>query len=142
MDVGALLRTLRQSHLFWWITAASVVMFLVIGIATVWIVVRLPVDYFQTERPHLIERLRKSSISFGLLLVLKNILALFFLVAGILMLVLPGQGWLSILISFILMDFPYKKQVEGWIIRRKPIGAMVNWIRRMWGCPKLQLDEG
>jgi hypothetical protein len=71
------------------------------------------------------------------MLVVKNLLGCLFVVAGLLMLVLPGQGLLSILIGIILLDFPGKYSVERWLISRPPVLHTVNWLRRRAGRPPL-----
>jgi hypothetical protein len=58
------------------------------------------------------------------------------------MLVLPGQGLLTIIIGLVLMEFPGKYHAERWVINRPAVLAAINWIRLKAGKPKLatQLD--
>ena len=55
------------------------------------------------------------------------------LVAGILMLVLPGQGILTILAALALLDFPGKRKMEMRILHRPAILKSVNWLRKRAG---------
>ena len=48
---------------------------------------------------------------------------------GIALLLLPGQGILTILIGLIIMDFPYKYKVEIWIIKHPFILRVINKLR-------------
>lgn len=59
------------------------------------------------------------------------------MVAGILMLALPGQGLLTIIIGLVLMDFPGKYYAERWVISRHSILLSINWIRKKADKPAL-----
>jgi hypothetical protein len=45
------------------------------------------------------------------------------------MLVLPGQGLLTMLIGLSLLPFPGKQKMEQNILSRKSIRQSLNWIR-------------
>ena len=64
---------------------------------------------------------------------LKNATGGLFLIAGIAMLVLPGQGLLTILIGLMLIDFPGKRRFELALIRRRHVLNAVNWMRQKSG---------
>ena len=66
-------------------------------------------------------------------MVFKNILGVLFILAGIAMLVLPGQGVLTILIGISFIDFPGKRKLEIEIIQKEPVQKAVNWIREKAG---------
>lgn len=55
------------------------------------------------------------------------------------MLVLPGQGILTILIGLGIMNFPGKFAVERWFVERKGVMFSINWIRQKTKHPPLQL---
>lgn len=105
------------------------------------IVKRLPRDYFINS-----ERRRQTPSRFPLALrillsVVRNVLGAIFLIAGIMMLVLPGQGILTIVAGVLLMDFPGKFALESWLIGKKPIRRAVNWLRRRAGAPPMIIDR-
>lgn len=105
------------------------------------LVVRLPEDYFSRT-----SRRRKPWISIHtplqLALILgKNALGLVLLAAGLFMLVLPGQGILTILIGLTLLNFPGKFRFERWLVTRRPVLRSINWLRRRANRPPL-LFEG
>jgi hypothetical protein len=52
-----------------------------------------------------------------------------FIVAGIAMLVLPGQGVITIVVGLLLIDFPGKFRLERWLARRRPLMRGITWIR-------------
>lgn len=105
-----------------------------------WIVVRLPDDYFVKEkRVPLLTKTVGSPLSI-LFLILKNCLAVILLLAGIVMLVTPGQGLLTILIGVLMLDFPGKYRVERWMVRIKPVLTSINWLRRRKAKNELKID--
>lgn len=54
---------------------------------------------------------------------------------------IPGQGLLTILLGLILLDFPGKRSLERWILRRPGLLDRINRLRHRWGRPPLQLDD-
>ena len=76
-----------------------------------------------------------------MLVIGKNVLGAIFVVAGIIMLVLPGQGIFTILIGIMLLDFPGKYQFERWIVARRPVFQSINWLRQRAGRAALVLDR-
>lgn len=117
----------------WWIAAASGVTLLVTLIAVPWFLVRIPPDYFtrNTRRGEL--RFDAEHVLRSLLIVGRNLLGLLFVIAGALMLVLPGQGLLAILIGIMLMNFPGKHKLQRWIVNRPSVFRSINWLRRRMG---------
>ena len=54
------------------------------------------------------------------------------------MLVLPGQGVLTIVIGLLLMEFPGKTRLERWLVGRPSVLEFVNRMRTRRGRPPLQ----
>ena len=124
-----------------WLTAASVLMFLAGLLVVPAVVVRIPRDYFATKkrkRPAGLDR--RHWLLRAAVLVLKNAAAYLLIVAGVLMLVLPGQGVLTILAGVMLADFPGKFRLERWLITRGPTLRAVNWLRHRAGRKPLVVD--
>jgi hypothetical protein len=46
------------------------------------------------------------------------------------MLILPGQGIITIFIGLILVDFPGKKRLLFYILRNPLVLSTINWIRK------------
>ena len=46
------------------------------------------------------------------------------------MLVLPGQGLLTILLGLIVLDGPWNARLEAWVVRRDSLMRGLDWIRR------------
>jgi len=101
-----------------------------------WIIPRLPEDYF--NHPNREQWLDSQSPVIRLtMLILKNLLGAIILILGIFMLILPGQGLLTIVIGLILLNFPGKYRLQCWLIQRGPVLRSANWLRRRGGKPPL-----
>lgn len=99
------------------------------------VVIRLPADYFTRDRTAWrTEHRGPLDLCWHLG---KNLLGGTFLLAGLAMLVLPGQGLLTLLIGILLLDFPGKFRLERWLICRASILRTVNRLRIRRGRPPL-----
>lgn len=124
----------------WWIVIASAAMFGLTLIAVPPLVIRIPADYFaQRRRRDIKYPLWVAVLRWGWLVV-KNVLGVGFLFFGTLMLVLPGQGILTILIGLTLLDFPGKFRLQRWVVSRKGVLDSINWIRKRKDRKPLVLD--
>lgn len=100
-------------------------------------VLQLPTDYFVASR----KELRAERTPLGWVWrILRNALGLFFVLAGGAMLVLPGQGVLTILIGLLLLEFPGKRALERRIVARPGVKAFLDRIRARRGVPPLEVD--
>ncbi len=117
----------------WWMVAGSVVMFLASLFAIPVIIVRLPADYFCYPRRHPVQAFGFGAFVYYAWLVGKNIAGIVFIFMGIAMLVLPGQGIISILIGLSLTNFPGKYRLEQFLVHQKVILQSLNWIRHRAG---------
>jgi hypothetical protein len=112
---------------------------LVLGVVLVPVVVtRLPADYFvrlKSQRPHASAPMR------FVLYWLRNLFGVLLVLAGVLMLVLPGQGLLTILAGLSLVDFPGKRKLQLKLLRIPQIHHTIDHIRQRAGKPPLRLDE-
>lgn len=122
----------------WWLGGFSVVTFVGTLVAVPIMVIRIPFDYFsQPERQTTL--LFRYGLILGMsLLVLKNLLGAVLLLAGIAMLVLPGQGLLTIFVSLTLLNFPGKYRLERWVISQGMVFRSINWIRQRRGYRPLE----
>ena len=68
-------------------------------------------------------------------------LGVVFILAGLAMIVLPGQGVLTILIGLALTNFPGKYALEQRLVRRPAVSGALNWIRQKAGRPPLEIPE-
>lgn len=116
-----------------WLTGAGIVMALVSMFAIPWLLVIMPEDYFVTP-----EREADRGALAWTLWILRNSLALVLVAAGIIMLVLPGQGLLTILIGVMCSNFPGKYRLERRLVRYPGVFHAINWIRERWKHPPIQ----
>lgn len=101
--------------------------------------VKIPPHYFSSHYQD--DFLPNSSwITRWGVVILKNLAGLFMLVIGIVQLIGPGQGILSILTGLILMDIPGKRPLEARIIKRPAVLAAVNKLRQRFEKPPLIMD--
>ena len=124
-----------------WLATASVLMFIASLILVPVVVSRIPHDYFaHRRRPH--SKWSDQHLALrGIVLVAKNAAGMLLLGMGVAMLVLPGQGLLSILAGIMLMDFPGKFGLERWLVSRSPVLHSINWLRRRAQQAPLTVDE-
>jgi hypothetical protein len=123
--------------LLWWTGAVSVLMFVATLILVPIIVTRIPPDYFIRE-PHSPPAAARHPAWHWLGLILKNFIGVVFVLAGIAMLVLPGQGLITILIGLTLINFPGKFKLQQRIVRQSAVFKTLNWMRGKAGRPPLQ----
>ena len=60
--------------------------------------------------------------------------------AGVAMILLPGQGLITILIGISFMDFPAKQQLVDALVRRPRVIRLLNWIRQKEKKPPFQFE--
>ena len=114
----------------------SVVMFIATLVAVPFVVARIPTDYF--VRAHRSHPPRTPSHWFWV--IFKNIVGVLLLLAGLAMLVLPGQGVLTMLLGIMLMNFPGKYELERRIIQQPTVLKTLNWMRARSKRPALMVD--
>jgi hypothetical protein len=106
------------------------------------LVILMPEDYFLSERDHILEFGEKyHPIIRMAILVIKNAAGIVFVLAGVVMLVLPGQGVLTILIGLTLVNFPGKRLLERRIVRQEKVRSAINWMRSSAGRPPLKTSR-
>jgi hypothetical protein len=114
---------------------ASVLMFVGSLVAVPLVIVRLPRGYLRQERKLPRNWPRYLMIPF---LVLKNSLGVLFVLSGLAMLILPGQGLLTLFIGLLLLDFPGKRVLVRRILGYKRILRVINRLRERFGKPPLE----
>jgi hypothetical protein len=112
-----------------WASGLSLLAAVATLVGVPWVVIRLPRDYF--ARPERVVWRTSADVPvlaliFGLL---KNLLGLVLIILGLIMLVTPGQGILTLLIGLLLMNFPGKYRLERWLVLRPGVLRGLNWLR-------------
>ena len=116
--------------IFEWLGLLSVSTFIGSLLAIPWIIARLPANYFIRHRQQVEERHERHPLMAKVILVTRNTIGFIFFLAGIAMLVLPGQGIITIVIGLSFMDFPKKHDVVDFLLHRPRVIKFLNWIRR------------
>ncbi|MBA3753286.1 MAG: hypothetical protein H0X01_03945 [Nitrospira sp.] len=115
---------------------SSVLMFVGTLVAIPIILMRLPADYFDIRIPRpWMENHHPILRVIGHLV--KNLVGAIFLVAGFLMLFLPGQGVLTMLIGLSLIEFPGKRRLEAKIVGQSTVLSTINAMRAKFDKPPL-----
>ena len=123
----------------WWIGILSAATFVGTLIVIPILVVRIPADYFIIDRQNPDRWHGQRSLIHFLAVIIKNLLGLMFVVAGLAMLMLPGQGFITILIGIMLLNFPGKLALELRIIRQPVVLRTINWMRARANKPALEV---
>lgn len=122
----------------WAVAAGSLGSLVLSGVLVTVILVQLPPDHYSRGRIAPLAAANGGLVSLlasGAVLVIRNLLGWVFVVAGIAMLVLPGQGLLSIIAGLVLIDFPGKHRLERRLLASHVVRDAMNWLRRRAGRP-------
>ena len=103
------------------------------------VVIQLPRDYFVRDRRSPAHQRRRHPLVWLALTVIKNLIGIGLIGAGVAMLVLPGQGVLTILVGVALTNFPGKYTLQRRLVRRPAVAGALNRIRAAAGRPQLEL---
>ncbi len=122
-----------------WLGGLSLLLFVATLIIFPLIIIYLPEDYFVRQCRDPACQSRHHPAAWFTLMLLKNTLGMVLVLAGLAMLVLPGQGLLTILIGVTLVNFPGKFALERRIVRRPRVSKTLNRIRARAGKPPLEI---
>jgi hypothetical protein len=125
----------------WWSFAISLALLVLSPLAVAWVVVKLPTDYFTTKRRRRARWMRRYPELQPAIAIAKNVLGILLVFAGIVMLVVPGQGLLTLVAGLMLIDFPGKYRLERWLATRPPVWRSINWLRKRASREPLQPPE-
>jgi type IV secretory pathway VirB6-like protein len=112
-------------------TFVSVIYFIVIS----YIITQMDKRYFIRQKKDDVlakktpKKLSINNILGYMIKAAKIIIGVFLLMCGILMLVLPGQGIITMIIGLSLIPFPGKDKFEQSLLARKSVRSSLNWIR-------------
>jgi hypothetical protein len=113
-----------------WLAISSLLIFFFSILAINFIIKMIPADYFESATRELSPFKTNNPILWFVLIIIKNTLGYMLIIGGLLMLILPGQGLLTILIGLILSDYPGKYKLEKKLISLRPINRYINWVRK------------
>jgi hypothetical protein len=132
---------ISMKTLFGWAFALSAVLFVGSLIVMPILLSRMRPDYFVRRRSTKESGSDRHSMPRLFWIVVKNIVGFVLLLMGIAMLVLPGQGLLTILTATTLLNFPGKRKLELRIVRQRHVRRAIDWVRKRAKQPPLILPE-
>jgi len=93
------------------------------------LILAIPQDYFSNPGNRMRIFIKKRPLIGILVLTIKNLIGIVFLLVGLVLLFIPGQGLLTILIGLVLMDFPGKYKIERRLVQKPGVLQGINRIR-------------
>ena len=127
---------------FWWIGTLSIATFVGTLIVIPILVVRIPADYFKRkkQKPEPCYKKQYAALCF-IGLFFKNFFGALFVLAGLAMLFLPGQGLITILLGVMMLNFPGKLALQLRIVQQPTVLRAINWMRMKANRPALELPR-
>ena len=117
---------------------SSIFIFFISILGISWFIAQIPEDYFlRSKRQPSKWREQKPILRFVVMFG-KNLIGLSLIIGGLLMLVLPGQGLLTIVTGLLLVNYPGKYKLEQKLSSMPSIFRALNWIRLKAKKPPLQ----
>lgn len=126
-----------HSGLLTWLFVGSLASLVLCLLLLPVVVVRLPADYFSTTRCDAPSPRGLAGLGWR---IARNVVGWVFVLVGLALLLLPGQGLLTILIGVLLVDFPGKRSLERRIVARPAIHRLLDRMRARRGRPPLVVD--
>ena len=117
---------------------SSIFIFLISILGISWFIAQIPEDYFLRSKRQPSKWQAKKPILRFLVIFGKNLIGLSLIIGGLLMLVLPGQGLLTIVTGLLLVNYPGKYKLEQKLSSMPSIFRALNWIRLKANKPPLQ----
>jgi hypothetical protein len=132
---------LAAENAAWLVTGSllSLVISVILGPA---LILRLPPGYFTYRHRHAVTKERNHPLLHLVLTTTKNLIGAVFVVAGLALLVLPGQGIITLLAAAVIMNYPGKFRFERWLVSRPRVLPALNWLRTKYGREPLLPPDG
>ncbi len=120
------------------VVVVSVLAFLLGVMVTPLVLIRLPPDYFVRR-----ESAPPPSLTVGRVLALaaRNLLGGVLILLGLAMLVLPGQGLITVLVGVLVLDFPGKRAWQRKLVARPGVLRVINRLRARAGRAALEMPH-
>lgn len=131
----------ENKELLVWLSVFSAITFVGSLLLIPVLCVRMGEDYFMPHRDQDRTLAGKHPVLRWTGLVLKNVLGVLVLAAGIAMIFLPGQGLLTILVGIMMLNFPGKRALELRLIRFPGLLRAINHLRARSGHAPLRLPD-
>lgn len=121
------------------ISSATLLLAVVSAVLVPIALAELPEDYLLRDLDPLRTHFARANAPGKLALAGRNLAGLVLVVLGLVMLLVPGQGVLTVLVGLALLDFPGKRGLERRLLARESVRRAVDWMRRKRGRPPLKI---
>jgi hypothetical protein len=119
----------------------SLASFVVSVVGVPWYVKRLPEDFFSKhEQAKFGYDTPARTVTDRLLQIARNAVGFVLVLAGLAMLVLPGQGLLTLFVGAFMMDFPGKRRFQRRVLAVPAVLKSINALRKRSGEPPLVVE--
>lgn len=118
--------------------ASSILIFIISILGISWFVAQIPEDYFLSSKRKPSKWQEQKPLLRMMVLFGKNIIGFSLIIGGLLMLVLPGQGLLTIVTGLLLINYPGKYKLEQKLVTIPSVFRALNWIRVKANKPPLK----
>ena len=108
---------------------SSILIFIISILGISWFVAQIPEDYFLSSKRKPSKWQEQKPILRLVVMFGKNIIGFSLIIGGLLMLVLPGQGFLTIVTGLLLINYPGKYKLEQKLVEIPSVFRALNWIR-------------
>lgn len=130
-----------NANTLWFLAISSLITFFISLSVVPYLLIRIPSDYFSHRKRQRSLVSNHNPVLRIVFIIGKNVIGYVFIVLGIAMLFLPGQGLLTVLLGIILIDFPGKYKFERWLVLRKHVLRSINWLRQRSNREPLLIDR-
>lgn len=139
--LNVILDWLQQNHdLLAILTVGSAITFVATLVFIPWAIIQLPHDYFSNSDSDRYSPFGDHPVAIMVIDIIRNVLGFSLICLGCLLLVLPGQGVITIIVGFVLMRFPGKRKMVRWLVQRASVHQSMNWIRRKANKKEFELE--
>ena len=129
----------QHTALLVWLAGISIVTLGLSAVALPWLIVKIPEDYFADGKNHALPWANRHPLVRAFLILVKNLLGVVLVLAGVAMLVLPGRIVVTMAAGVGLVDFPGRHRLLRRFVCKHPVLKSLNWIRTRAGRPPLVL---
>ena len=117
---------------------SSILIFIISILGISWFVAQIPEDYFLSLKRKPSKWQEQTPILRFIVIFGKNIIGFSLIIGGLLMLILPGQGLLTIVTGLLLINYPGKYKLEQKLVEIPSVFRALNWIRVKANKPPLR----
>lgn len=110
-----------------WVGLVSVLLFFLSLFILRCVIVRLPDDYFVIDSPA--SNKHSGNLIDLALRVAKNLFGFLLIICGIILLVIPGQGLVTIVLGAWIIDLPWIIKIKRKFVYSRLVKRALNWIR-------------